>query len=160
MAEPTIQEIKNKINEENKKVSLRNIAKLSKVSYQTILNIMHGKSKRVSRKISKRLMGYFANVAPKAAAPAPAKAAPAKAATAKPAAKPAPVKVAPKAAAPVVKKRRRGRPPRATQPQVQPAMKYYFGSTLQGEISATRARLDYLMAIEKAELAFVKSLGK
>jgi hypothetical protein len=161
---PDVKEMQAALAKVTKTLSLNQVAIRSKINYVTLRNIKLGKSKRVTAGVSKRLVKFIAGYSPELLVKAGATAAPK-----------APGKVAPKApsakgrkkAVPAAKPRKtgkRGRPRRlpAAAPSLPatsaPAM--FLGDALNDEISLVKARLDYLLSLQKAEAAYIKAIKK
>ncbi len=132
MANDILKEIRAKIVAEKNKISLFQVAKLSRVDYKTVLGIFHGKATRISSRVEDKLMQYFTGQPTVIGTAQPSKA------------KSTPIK--PNTAA-------------VPQQSISP-LKFYFSNSLTAEISATRARLKYLMTLDEAEKEYLKAVGQ
>lgn len=172
---PNVKELQTALANVTKTLSLYQVGIRSKINYVTLRNIKSGKSTRVTEGVSKRLMKFIDAYKPEA----PAKAARGRIAKTPKVAAPK----APKKSAPAQKTGKRGRPrkqietapkPRkigkrgrpkkqiaatpAPQGTATPAM--FLGEALVKEIGFVKARLDWLLSLQRAEATYIKAIKK
>jgi hypothetical protein len=159
-----VKELQTALGKITKTMSLRQVGLQSKIGYLTLRNIKLGKTKRVTEVVSERLRKFLEAYTPEGATKVKTTGKKGAAPDIQPQIKPRKRGRPKKQAAPAAAPRKRGRPKKqatvvaADKGGAAPVM--YLGEALVKEIAVVKARLDWLLSLQKAEATYIRAIRK